>query len=60
MLFQKRCVNFYQNERDFVKFNEKFKGNITYLDKLKVRKNTYVLGLEQDPFSLMSSIGVAS
>ncbi|XP_069691645.1 MPN domain-containing protein-like [Periplaneta americana] len=31
----KRCVNFYQNERDFVKFNEKFKGNITYLDKLK-------------------------
>jgi hypothetical protein len=29
-------VNFYQNERDFVKFNEKFKGNITYLDKLKV------------------------
>ncbi|KAJ9577212.1 hypothetical protein L9F63_006186, partial [Diploptera punctata] len=31
----KRCVNFYQNERDFVKFNEKFKGNVTYLDKLK-------------------------
>ncbi|XP_023716849.1 MPN domain-containing protein isoform X2 [Cryptotermes secundus] len=31
----KRCVNFYQNERDFVKFSEKFKGNITYLDKLK-------------------------
>ncbi|XP_021929508.1 MPN domain-containing protein-like isoform X2 [Zootermopsis nevadensis] len=31
----RRCVNFYQNERDFVKFNEKFKGSITYLDKLK-------------------------
>ncbi|GFG35992.1 hypothetical protein Cfor_03573 [Coptotermes formosanus] len=31
----KRCVNFYQNEKDFVKFGEKYKGNITYLDKLK-------------------------
>ncbi|XP_067002459.2 MPN domain-containing protein isoform X2 [Anabrus simplex] len=31
----KRCVDFYKHERDFVKFTERYKGNITYLDKLK-------------------------
>lgn len=31
----KRCADFYKGEPDFIQFNEKFRGNITYLDKLK-------------------------
>ncbi|XP_063242924.1 MPN domain-containing protein isoform X2 [Bacillus rossius redtenbacheri] len=31
----KRCIDFYKNERDFIKFTDKYKGNISYLDKLK-------------------------
>ncbi|XP_046404491.1 MPN domain-containing protein-like isoform X2 [Ischnura elegans] len=31
----KRCADFYRGEPDFINFTEKFRGNITYLDKLK-------------------------
>ncbi|GLG95109.1 Uncharacterized protein GBIM_02152 [Gryllus bimaculatus] len=31
----KKCVEFYKNEPEYVKFSDKYKGNITYLEKLK-------------------------
>ncbi|XP_071447256.1 MPN domain-containing protein-like isoform X2 [Hetaerina americana] len=31
----KRCADFYKSEPDFINFTEKFRGNITHLDKLK-------------------------
>ncbi|KAG8224950.1 hypothetical protein J437_LFUL005658 [Ladona fulva] len=31
----KRCADFYRGEPDFIQFSEKFKGNITYMEKLK-------------------------
>ncbi|XP_047000085.1 MPN domain-containing protein isoform X1 [Schistocerca americana] len=31
----KRCVDFYRNESDFINFSESYRGNISYLDKLK-------------------------
>ncbi|XP_014251670.1 MPN domain-containing protein isoform X2 [Cimex lectularius] len=31
----KKCAEFYKGDQDFINFNDKFKGNVTYLEKLK-------------------------
>ncbi|XP_014286251.1 MPN domain-containing protein isoform X2 [Halyomorpha halys] len=31
----KKCSEFYRGDQDFINFNEKYKGNITYLEKMK-------------------------
>lgn len=33
---QKKCASYYKGDPDLVQFGEKYKGNVTYLDKLKV------------------------
>lgn len=36
---QKKCASYYKGDPDLVQFGEKYKGNVTYLDKLKVSRS---------------------
>lgn len=42
-MLQKKCVDYYKGDPDVVNFSDKYKGNITYLDKLKVSYKLYIL-----------------
>lgn len=35
--FQKKCVDFNKYDPDFINFKDKFKDDVTYLEKLKVK-----------------------
>lgn len=46
LILKKKCAEFYKGDQDFINFTDKYKGNITYLEKMKVWYHfIYILSL---------------